>query len=134
LKTTKNSLVFTISDVSQFIEVLGDSNPIYKCIESAKSYGFETIPLPPTMPMFAYREIEIPWELIPPVIHRKQKCMNHQRMYIDKVYIAQVTMTSRHQKKQITIITQTLEIYDDSEDLCFTGISELIAGGLIENN
>ncbi len=119
-----------MADVGKFIETLGDPNPIYKSFDDARNLGFNTIPLPPTMPMIAYRLIEIPWELVPPVVHRKQKCIMLHQMFIDQTYTACVTISDHYQKHQITFIKQFLEIYDSNGVLCFNGISELIAGGL----
>lgn len=99
-------------------------------IDRQCSAGLETIPLPPTMPMMAYKWLAPPWELQHPIIHRKQKCIQHQRMYIDEVYRAIVEVTDQFQRQNLTFIKQTLYLYNRDGKLCFEGISDLILGGL----
>jgi hypothetical protein len=57
--------------VQQIVQLIGDRNPIYQSSERAKDYSFETIPLPPTMPMMAYKWLAPQWELQHPIIHDK---------------------------------------------------------------
>jgi hypothetical protein len=71
MKTKEHEIIFNKDDVQQFVQLIGDRNPIYQSSERAKDYSFETIPLPPTMPMIAYKWLETPWELKHPIIHRK---------------------------------------------------------------
>lgn len=130
MKTKEHEIIFNKEDVQQLVQLIGDRNPIYQSSESAKNYGFETIPLPPTMPMMAYKWLAPPWELQHPIIHRKQKCIQHQRMYIDEVYRAIVEVTDQFQRQNLTFIKQTLYLYNRDGKLCFEGISDLILGGL----
>ena len=83
------------------------------------------------MPMIAYKQMETPWKLQPPVIHRKQQCTNHQTMYIDQQYRGCLILLDHYQRNNYTFIKQTLLIYDMNEKLCFEGTSHLIAGALI---
>lgn len=55
MKTKEHEIIFNKEDVQQLVQLIGDRNPIYQSSERAKNYGFETIPLPPTMPMMAYK-------------------------------------------------------------------------------
>ncbi|PGY07728.1 MaoC family dehydratase N-terminal domain-containing protein [Bacillus sp. AFS031507] len=130
MKTKEHEIIFNKEDVQQIVQLIGDLNPIYQSSERAKDYGFETIPLHPTMPMMAYKWIAPPWELQHPIIHRKQKCIQHQRMYIDEVYRAIVEVTDQFQRQNLTFIKQTLYLYNRDGKLCFEGISDLILGGL----
>jgi acyl dehydratase len=130
MKTKEYEIIFTQEDVQQFIQLIGDHNPIYQSAERAKAYGFETIPLPPTMPMIAYKWVETPWEFQPPIIHRKQKCIQHERMYIDEIYRAIVEVTDPIQRQKLTFIKQTLYLYNRDGKLYFEGIADLIVGGL----
>ena len=130
MKTKEHEIIFNKEDVQQIVQLIGDRNPIYQSSERAKDYGFETIPLHPTMPMMAYKWIAPPWELQHPIIHRKQKCIQHQRMYIDEVYRAIVEVTDQFQRQNLTFIKQTLYLYNRDGKLCFEGISDLILGGL----
>ncbi|MEH7375969.1 FAS1-like dehydratase domain-containing protein [Neobacillus drentensis] len=130
MKTKEHEIIFNKEDVQQIVQLIGDLNPIYQSSERAKDYGFETIPLHPTMPMMAYKWIAPPWELQLPIIHRKQKCIQHQRMYIDEVYRAIVEVTDQFQRQNLTFIKQTLYLYNRDGKLCFEGISDLILGGL----
>ena len=128
--TKEHEIIFNKEDVQQFVQLIGDQNPIYQSSERAIEYGFETIPLPPTMPMMAYKWIVTPWELHHPIIHRKQKCIQHQRMYIDEVYRAIVEVTDPFHRQNLTFMKQTLSLYNRDGTLCFEGISDLILGGL----
>lgn len=130
MKTKEYEIMFTQEDVQQFLQLIGDQNLIYQSPERAKEYGLETIPLPPTMPMMAYKWIETPWELQQPIVHRKQKCIQHQRMYMDEIYRAIVEVTDPFQRQKHTFIKQTLNLYNNDGQLCFEGVSDLILGGL----
>lgn len=130
MKTKEHEIIFNKEDVQQFVQLIGDRNPIYQSSERAKNYGFETIPLPPTMPMMAYKWLAPSWELQHPIIHRKQKCIQHQRMYIDEAYKAIVEVTDQFQRQNLTFIKQTLYLYNKDGKICFEGISDLILGGL----
>jgi hypothetical protein len=130
MKTKEYEIIFNKEDVQQFVQLLGDPNPIFQCQSEAKVYGFETIPLPPTMPMIAYKWIETPWKLQHPLIHRKQQCIQHQRMYIDKPYKGIVMITDQFQRQNLTFTKQTLHLYNKDGILYFEGISDLISGGL----
>jgi hypothetical protein len=130
MKTKEYEIMFTQEDVQQFVQLIGDQNLIYQSPERAKDYGLETIPLPPTMPMMAYKWIETPWELQEPIVHRKQKCIQHQRMYMDEIYRAIVEVTDPFQRQKLTFIKQTLYLYNNDGQLCFEGVSDLILGGL----
>lgn len=50
------------------------------------------------MPNIAYQWIEIPWNLQDPVIHRKQKCVLHQRMFIEERYRAVIKVTDQYER------------------------------------
>ncbi len=130
MKTKEYEIIFTQKDVQKFVQLIGEQNPIYHSPEGAKEYGFETIPLPPTMPMLAYKWLETPLDLQQPIIHRKQKCIQHQRMYMDEIYRAIVEVTSPFQRQKLTFIKQTLYLYNNDRELCFEGVSDLILGGL----
>ncbi|WP_318502497.1 MaoC family dehydratase [Bacillus sp. T3] len=130
MKTESIEIVFREQDVRQYIKVTDDRNPIYTNIESAQSNGHQTIPLPPTMPMIAYKWIEIPWTLKEPLIHRSQECIHHQTMYINTPYFAQVLLKEKTMRKNYQVVNQILRIVDCDQVLCFEGISQLIAGDL----
>ncbi|MBB6447218.1 FAS1-like dehydratase domain-containing protein [Bacillus benzoevorans] len=134
MKTERYAFIFTKEEVRQYSELSCEQNPIYHSPQAAQELGYEGIPLPPAMPFAAYRHIEIPWTLKGPVIHRKQECRLHQVMYTDQIYTGSVTLTNHSSRHNRTFIQQDLEIYDEQENLCFTGISHLIAGGLNENH
>ncbi|MBY0121434.1 MaoC family dehydratase [Bacillus sp. S/N-304-OC-R1] len=123
-------VVFSKEDVQQFVQILGDPNPIYQSIEGAKSSGLPTIPLPPAMPAITYKWITAPWELKPPVIHRKQECRIEQPMFIDQKYKAVVTLDRNDVRGENTFVQQSLKIFDLEGKLYFQGISHLIAGGV----
>lgn len=55
MKTKEHEIIFNKEDVQQIVQLIGDRNPIYQSSERAQDYGFETILLPPTMPMMAYK-------------------------------------------------------------------------------
>jgi hypothetical protein len=131
MKTKIHDILFKREDVQRFVNLLGDQNPIYNSIEKAKSYGFPTIPLPPTMPMIAYKWIKTPWQLEHPVIHRRQKCKNHHLLFIDQTYQGMIMLTDPIERNKLTMIKQTLHLYDGDGILCFEGESHLIAGGVI---
>ncbi|AIM16518.1 MULTISPECIES: MaoC family dehydratase [Neobacillus] len=130
MKLKEFKVSFTQEDVRRFVQLIGDQNAIYQCPERVQGYHFEKTPLPPTMPMIAYKWLEIPWELQQPIIHRKQKCTQHQRMYIDEIYRAIVEVTEPFQRQNFTFIKQTLYLYNDEGQLCFEGESDLILEGL----
>ena len=130
MKTKEHEIIFNADDVEQFVKLIGDRNPIYQSSERAKDYGFERLPLPPTMPMMAYKWFETNWELQYSVIHRKQKCILHQRLYVDEIYRAIVEVTDQSQRHNLTFMKQTLYLYNKDEKLCFEGISDLILGGM----
>ncbi|KSU85502.1 N-terminal half of MaoC dehydratase [Fictibacillus enclensis] len=130
MKTEDHEITFSHEKVQEFVQLMGDRNPIYQSIHKAKEYGFKTIPLPQAMPNIAYQWIEIPWNLQDPVIHRKQKCVLHQRMFIEERYRAVIKVTDQYERHNHFFIQQTLYLYDGNGLLCFEGISDLVAGGL----
>ena len=134
MKTNAYTLLFKEADVRQFVQSVGDQNPIYHSLVAAQKYGYKTIPLPPTMPMIAYKLIETPCKLQHPIIHRKQQCEYHQVMYINQLYQGFILLKDQYQRHNLTFINQTLQIYDSNGILCFTGTSHLIAGDLFEND
>jgi N-terminal half of MaoC dehydratase len=130
MKTKEYEIIFTQEDVQPFVQLIDEQISIYQSPGGAKDDGSETIPLPPTMPMMAYKWIETPLELQQPIIHRKQKCIQHQRMYMDENYRAIVEVTNPFQRQNLTFIKQTLYLYHNDGQLCFEGVSDLILGGL----
>lgn len=130
MKTESIEIVFREQDVRQYTKVTDDRNPIYTNMELAHSIGHQTIPLPPTMPMIAYKWIELPWTLKEPLIHRSQECILHQTMYINRPYFAQVLLKKQTIRKNYQVVNQILRIVDRDKALCFEGISQLIAGDL----
>ncbi|MGJ7921225.1 FAS1-like dehydratase domain-containing protein [Neobacillus sp. LXY-4] len=131
MRTKDYTIIFREGDVRQFIKVIDDRNPIYESIATAQSYDYTTIPLPPTMPMIAYKWIDIPWTLTDPIIHRTQNCRLHSIMYIDEPYTANVSISYRTRREDQCLVKQTLLIKDRDGNICFEGISQLMAGGLI---
>ena len=70
MKTEKQSFIFRKKQVQQYIQKLGDSNPVYESETNAQKLGFQTIPISPAMPMTLYKSFAIPWMLQAPVILR----------------------------------------------------------------
>jgi len=134
MKTERYAFLFTNEEVRQYSELSGEQNPIYFSAQTARELGYKGIPIPPAMPFSAYRHIEIPWSLEGPVIHRKHECRLHMVMYTDQIYTGCVTLTNHSSRHNRMFIQQDLEIYDEQGNRCFSGISHLIAGGLIENH
>ncbi|SDM75052.1 N-terminal half of MaoC dehydratase [Fictibacillus solisalsi] len=130
MRTKDHEIMFSSEKVQEFVQLTGERNPIYQSIDKAKEYGFKTIPLPPAMPNIVYQWIEIPWKLEHPVILRKQNCVLHQRMFIGERYRAVVKVTDQNKRQHHFFVQQTLCIYNRDGQLCFEGISDLIAGGL----
>ncbi|MDS9473230.1 MaoC family dehydratase [Sporosarcina pasteurii] len=129
MKTSTESIVFTKEDVLQYCEAIGEENKLYTCGDYAKSHGFQTIPLPSTMPLIMYRLFTIPWEHDGGVmIHRKQECSTFRRMFIDEEYTGDITLTNVVSRKSYTFREETLSIYDKSGELCFQGTSHLVVG------
>lgn len=131
MKTNEQSISFNKEDVQRYVRILGDLNPIYESEKSAGEHGFRTIPIPPAMPMTAYRFFELPWKLQPPVIHRKQHCIQHRKMFIDEEYTGYITLSDVSKRKGYTFSKQTLFIYNGAGDLCFSGISHIVSGELL---
>jgi acyl dehydratase len=134
MKSNMYPLLFKEADVQQFVQAVGDQNPIYLSSERAQSHGYKTIPLPPTMPMIAYKLIETPWKLKSPIIHRKQQCEYHRVMYINQTYQGFIILKNQLRRHNLTFINQTLQIYDSSETLCFSGTTHLVAGDVIADD
>ena len=111
--------------------MLGDSNPVYESETKAQKLGFQTIPIPPAMPMTLYKSFAIPWMLQAPVILRKQQCINHTKMYIDQVYTGFISLSDVKVRKGHTFSKQTLFLYNEEGDLCFSGISQMVSGELV---
>ncbi|HJF30820.1 MAG TPA: MaoC family dehydratase N-terminal domain-containing protein [Sporosarcina psychrophila] len=130
MNTEKKSFLFQKERVQEYVRMLGDLNPVYDSKESARKLGFRTIPVPPAMPMNLYKLFEIPWMLQAPVILRKQQCINHQRMYIGETYTGFISLTDVKVRKGHTFSKQTLFLYNAEGDLCFSGISHLVASEL----
>jgi hypothetical protein len=128
------SFLFTKEEVLHYCALSGVKNPIFQSLEAAQEQGYKGIPLPPAMPMIAYRHIEIPWKLAGTVILRKQECKIHRTMYTDENYFGSVTLTNRSFRQNRWFITEVFKIFDKQKNLCFSGISHLIAGGIIEKN
>lgn len=131
MKTKETSFIFHKDQVQKYVQILGDSNPIYESEESARKFGLQTIPIPPAMPMTVYQLFEIPWMMKPPVIHRKQQCITHQQMFIDETYTGFITLTDVAVRKEYTFSKQTLFLYNTTGKLCFSGISHIVSGELL---
>lgn len=130
MKSAEIEIIFTLEDVQQFVQTLGDQNPIYQSINQAKAYGYPSIPLPPTMPSIAYKWMEIPWEFLQPLIHRKQECFCYETMYIDYPYQAVVSIDHLEHRDGQVHIQQSLHLYNEQMVLCYKGTSYLLAGGI----
>ncbi|NYF23181.1 MaoC family dehydratase N-terminal domain-containing protein [Sporosarcina sp. JAI121] len=130
MKTEKQTFIFQKKHVQEYVQVLGDLNPVYDSEESAQQLGFRTIPVPPAMPMTLYKSFEIPWMLQAPVILRKQQCINHRKMYIGEIYTGFISLSDVKVRKGHTFSKQTLFLYNHEGDLCFSGISQLVSGEL----
>lgn len=131
MKTGEVSIIFHQADVAEFMKVLSDLNPIYQSVEGAKSFGFKTIPLPPTMPLIAYKLLNLPWQLADPILHRKQECLYHQTMYIGETYRAHINLTEHTERKGFCLVKQSLVIVDEHGKLCFEGNYDIFCGGVI---
>jgi len=131
VKTEKQSFIFQKEQVQEYVQMLGDLNPAYESETMAQKLGFQTIPIPPSMPMTLYKSFEIPWTLQAPVILRKQQCINHRKMYIDETYTGFISLSDVKVKKGHTFSKQTLFLYDEEEKLCFSGISQIVSGELV---
>ena len=130
MKTEKQSFIFHKEQVQQYVQMLGDLNPVYDSEERARQLGFRTIPVPPAMPMTLYKSFEIPWMLQAPVILRKQQCTTHRKMYIGETYTGFISLTDIKVRKEHTFSKQILFLYDPEGELCFSGISQLVSGEL----
>jgi hypothetical protein len=133
MRTKELPILFSISDVLEFVTIMDDRNPIYKSIANAKAYGHENIPLPPTMPMIAYKWIQIPWKMKDPIIHRTQSCVHHKMMYTDVPYLAHVSLSEQKLRNHYSLVNQTLQITDSNGNICFEGISQLMVGDTLAN-
>lgn len=131
MKTEKQSFIFQKEQVQEYVQMLGDSNLAYESETKAQRLGFQTIPIPPTMPMTLYKSFEIPWTLQAPVILRKQQCINHTKMYIGEVYTGFISLSDVKVKKGHTFSKQTLFLYNEEGYLCFSGISQIVSGELV---
>jgi len=134
LKSEYFSFHFTKEEVQRYCGLAGVKKAIYYSLEAALEEGFEGIPLPPALPMIAYRHIEKPWQLAEPVILRKQECRPHRIMYADRAYVGAVKLRSHSFRQGRWFLIEELVIFDQENHLCFNGISHLIAGGFFENN
>lgn len=128
MKTEQQSFIFHKKQVQQYVQMLGDSNPVYESEEKAQKLGFQTIPIPPAMPITLYNSFEIPWTLHAPIILRKQQCINHTKMYIDEVYTGFISLSDVKIRKGHTFSKQTLFLYNEEGNLCFSGISRIVSG------
>ncbi|WP_147534665.1 FAS1-like dehydratase domain-containing protein [Bacillus marasmi] len=131
MRTEEVRVTFKTSDVSEFIKVMDERNPIYESVEKAQSYGFTSIPLPPTMPLIVYKQLDIPWTLTEPVIHRNQECKYHHQMYINQTYTASIRLDEQIDRKSYCIIKHSLLLFDDQQNLCFEGIYQIVCGGVV---
>ena len=131
MKTEKQSFIFQKKQVQEYVQMLGDSNPAYESEATAQKLGFQSIPIPPAMPMTLYRSFEIPWTLQAPVFLRKQWCIHHTKMYIDEVYTGFISLSDVKVKKGHTFSKQTLFLYNEEGYLCFSGISQIVSGELL---
>lgn len=131
MKTSEVSIIFHQTDVTEFMKVMSDPNPIYQSVEAAKNFGFKTMPLPPTMPLVAYKLLNLPWQLAEPILHRKQECSYHQTMYIGETYKAHIYLTEHTERKGFYLVKQSLVIVDMQGKLCFEGNYQIVCGGVI---
>lgn len=131
MKTKEQSCIFHKDEVQHYVQILGDSNPIYVSEENARRYGYKTIPIPPLLPMILYPSFDIPWTMQSPVILRKQQCTMHEEMYIDDVYTGFISLTDVRVRKEQTFSKETLCLYDEEGILCFRATSQLISGGVL---
>lgn len=133
MRKESRTLLIKDTEVRQFIQLAGKIDPIYRNEAAAKSYGYKTIPIPPTMSMIAYKLFDIDWRLPDPIIHRKQRCEYHQVMYIDQPYVCILSLIDQSERRGYTFVNQVLQIYDENGTLCFTGTSQLMGGNGDDN-
>jgi hypothetical protein len=131
MKTEKQLFIFHKEQVQQYVQMLGDSNPVYESETKAQDLGFQTIPIPPAMPITLYQTFAVPWTLQAPVILRKQQCINHIKMYIDEIYTGYISLSDVKVRKGHTFSKETLFLYNQEGDLCFSGISQIVSGELV---
>lgn len=128
MKTAKQSIVFTKADVWTYCEAIGEHHPLYDNEQYAKDAGLVTMPLPPTMPVIVYKLLTIPWAKTGVMIHRKQRCIIYERMFINRKYTAYASVTDAVVKKGYTFQTETLFIHNERGELCFESMSDLVYG------
>lgn len=131
MKTKEQRFIFNKEEVQDYVQLLGDTNPIYVSEVRAKQLGYKTIPIPPLLPMTVYASFEIPWTMQSPVILRKQQCEIHEKLFIDEVYTGFISLTDVRVRRGRTFSKENLFLYDKKGILCFHGMSELISGGLL---
>ncbi|MEH6943820.1 FAS1-like dehydratase domain-containing protein [Bacillus sp. JJ722] len=130
MKTKQHNITFNQSEILQFVEAIEDYNPIYRSKELANMYGFETIPLPPTMPVIAYQWIDLPRKLPQPIIHRKQHNTTHRLMFMDVTYVADISLLNYRSRHNQAFVEQVLNVYTSNQILCFSSVTYLVCGGL----
>lgn len=130
MKTAIESVVFTKANVIQYCEAIGEENRLYYCEKYAQSLGLRTIPLPPAMPLIMYQSFHIPWQTEGTMVHRKQTCHMHRRMFIGGKYSGYITLSDVVTRRNYTFSKQTLFITDHEGALCFEGEFHLVTGEL----
>lgn len=131
MKTSTKLIVFTEKDVLRYCEAIGDESKIYQSEQYAKAQGLKTIPLPLTMPLVMYQLFTIPWRKEGLLIHRKQKCLTYQRMFIGEEYAGYLALTDDTSRKSYIFRRETLYIHDRSGNLCFEGTSNIVLGDVL---
>lgn len=86
--------------------------------------------LPPLMPLLAYKKLDIPWQYEPPVILRKQKTDQAVRIFAEREYTAVLEVFDVKTRNGETFLKEKLTLADAAGNLCYTGISHLVTGGV----
>ncbi|WLR51642.1 MaoC family dehydratase N-terminal domain-containing protein [Bacillus tianshenii] len=127
---------FTIErgKIAEFVQAIGDSNPVYTDIETAREEGFRDIPIPPTFPTVVEMWAGIDFETIIEeldlnllrVLHGEQSYEYLQDVCAGDTISGVGYVTDVVDKKRLTIVKLQMDFFNQAEEKVLIGRSIVI--------
>lgn len=116
-KTDWIRIIVTRKEIQQYCHIIGEKNPIYHDLDSAKEAGFTDFPLPPAYPILFWRHFELPWlpKKDTTMMHCKQSFSYKHALTANKVYNCQLELQKVRARGEKQFAVHRLSVYDENQ-------------------
>lgn len=109
-------ITVTREEIKRYCSVIGEKNPLYFDVETARSFGYHDILIPTTYPVIFWQQIEVPWLLVKGTMVQGEQVFNYKKPLVAETayrcFIKLVRMKSLREK---TYLTNRLYIFNQDE-------------------